>query len=122
MAELITKVPHIIRYSQDRFTVEASRNNTDPYVVRKIAHLWVCQCPDFFHREKSICKHITRVIDALEHDRYEDKRDAKMLIAHAQCMLDKVIGGGMEDELPSEVYDDVFNAYSAIKAAHGMIE
>jgi hypothetical protein len=79
--------PKITRYSQGKFSVESSDGNKE-YVVRKVDEIWMCQCPDYFHRERDTCKHIHHILQALVYNEYEDRRNTKDLTSEAQSVVE----------------------------------
>jgi len=85
----------VTRYSTDRFMVRSERDEKIEYVVRRTLtnneynpFAWICQCGDFFHREKDSCKHIVAVQGAIHTGEYFEKRPPQAIITDIVKIMD----------------------------------
>lgn len=91
---LPTRMP-VTRYSTDRFIVRSEKDDGTEYVVRRTLtenqynpFAWICQCGDFFHREKDTCKHIQTVQQAIISGVYVEKRPPQAIITDIVKIMD----------------------------------
>ena len=110
--EPITKViqPRITRYSDTKFHCASESDERVHYVVRNLGHMWICQCPDYFERERTTCKHVAHIHTAMSDSTYIDKRSALILVTSAMTMLNDSI-----EELAGVVIDPLSDDAQILK-------